>query len=170
MLLNNGLDINKLHFVSHSLGAHLAGLVGRQIQEKSKNTHKIKRITCLDPAFPLFYPALFFKPISKDDAEFVDIIHTDSWIYGSPFSAGTADFWPNGGSTLQPGCPSRDYLTLNHNDFCGHHRSIMFWAESVANKQTKTYQSKKCISNTIFNLGWCNQNEVVSMGIDCPTT
>ncbi|CAO1386647.1 unnamed protein product [Diamesa serratosioi] len=170
LLLNNGLNINNLHFVSHSLGAHLAGLVGRQIQEKSLKTHKIKRITCLDPAFPLFYPALVFKPVSKDDAEFVDIIHTDGWIYGSPFSSGTADFWPNGGSTLQPGCPSRDYLTLNYNDFCGHHRSIMFWAESVVNKQTKIFLSKKCVSNTLFKLGWCNQNKVVSMGIDCPTT
>ena len=170
MLLNNGLDINKLHIVSHSLGAQLAGLVGRQIQRKSSNTHKIKRITCLDPAFPLFYPAFFFKPISKNDAEFVAIIHTDSWIYGSPFSTGSVDIYPNDGTTLQPGCPTREFFSQNLNDFCSHHRSIRFWSESVANINNKIYASKQCFNNVSFNLGWCNQNKVVNMGIDCPTT
>ena len=170
MLLYNGLDINKLHIVSHSLGAHLSGLVSRQIYEKSSKTYKIKRITCLDPAFPLFYPAFFFKPISKSDAEFVDVIHTDGWIYGSPFSTGNADFYPNGGTTLQPGCPKREYLSQTLNDFCSHHRSIRFWAESVANINTKTYLSKHCFNYTIFKLGWCKENEVVNMGIDCSTT
>ncbi|CAO1383460.1 unnamed protein product [Diamesa tonsa] len=170
-LLNNGLDINKLHIVSHSLGSQLSGLVSRKIQEKSSNpSYKIKRITCLDPAFPLFYPALFFKGISKSDAEFIDVIHTDGWIYGSPFSVGTADFYPNGGTTLQPGCPKRKYLSQTLNDFCSHHRSIRFWAESVANIDTKLYSSKKCFNYTVFKHGWCKTNEVVNMGIDCSST
>lgn len=169
-LLNNGLDINKLHIVSHSLGAHLSGLVSRQIQKKSSNTYKIKRISCLEPAFPLFYPAFFFKGISKSDAEFIDVIHSDGWIYGTPFSVGNVDFYPNGGTTLQPGCPSREYFSFTLNDFCSHHRSIRFWAESVANINTKLYSSKKCLSYNMFKHGWCSENEVVNMGIDCSLT
>lgn len=170
MLLNNGLDINKLHIVSHSLGSHLAGLVSRQIQKKSSYNYKIKRITCLDPAFPLFYPAFFYKGISKSDAEFIDVIHVDSWIYGSPFSVGNADFYPNGGTTLQPGCPPREIFSQTLDDFCSHHRSIRFWTESVVNLNTKLYSSKKCISYTMFKLGRCRENEVANMGIDCSPT
>lgn len=72
-------------------------------------------ISALDPAFPGFYGP-FLKHITKDDAEFVDVIHTDAWIYGAPASTGTVDFWPNSGSALQPGCPTRhDIFQLDEN-------------------------------------------------------
>lgn len=45
----------------------------------------------------------------------VDVIHTDAWLYGAPVSTGTVDFWPNGGVTLQPGCPKRNYKMLSDN-------------------------------------------------------
>lgn len=70
------------------------------------------RITALDPAFPPFYPAITTKAISKHDAVMVDVIHTDAGLYGAPKSTGTVDFWPNGGTTLQPGCPKRNYRML----------------------------------------------------------
>ena len=108
-LLNNGLDIKKLHLVGFSVGSHIAGLIGRQIRDKSSNEFVVKRITGLDPAYPLFYPEFFFKPISKEDADFVDIIHTDAWLYGAPTATGTVDFWPNGGNVPQPGCPLRNF-------------------------------------------------------------
>lgn len=76
---------------------------------------KIARISALDPAFPSFYPALGTTAISKRDANFVDVIHTDAWLYGAPVSTGTVDFWPNGGKTLQPGCPRRSYKALSDN-------------------------------------------------------
>lgn len=73
------------------------------------------RITALDPAFPPFYLGKLTRHLCADDAEFVDVIHTDAWFYGAPFSTGTADFWPNGGKTLQPGCPRRNYKLLSDN-------------------------------------------------------
>lgn len=72
------------------------------------------RISALDPAFPGFY-GLFLKHITHDDAEFVDIIHTDAWRYGAPEDSGTVDFWPNGGKSLQPGCPPRGFKMLTDN-------------------------------------------------------
>lgn len=43
--------------------------------------------------------------IGENDAEFVDIIHTDAGVYGAPVRTGSVDFWPNGGKSIQPGCP-----------------------------------------------------------------
>lgn len=73
----------------------------------------MRRISALDPAFPPFYPSTFH--ISHKDAVMVDVIHTDAWLYGAPVSTGTVDFWPNGGKTLQPGCPKRNYKMLSDN-------------------------------------------------------
>lgn len=43
--------------------------------------------------------------VNCKDAQFVDVIHTDAGGYGAPVKTGTADFWPNGGKSTQPGCP-----------------------------------------------------------------
>lgn len=93
----------------------MAGVIGRCVLRKSMGDTKIVRISALDPAFPAFYPSFGTKPVNKNDAEFVDIIHTDAWFYGAPKSTGTVDFWPNGGTTLQPGCPRRNYKLLSDN-------------------------------------------------------
>lgn len=78
-----------------------AGVIGRCVYRKSMQETKLVRISGLDPAFPSFFPSMGTKPVNKNDAEFVDIIHTDAWFYGAPKSTGTVDFWPNGGHTLQ---------------------------------------------------------------------
>jgi hypothetical protein len=49
----------------------MSGTIGRKIKEKSNKTIKLKRVTALDPAFPPFYPGLFYKPLNKKDAELV---------------------------------------------------------------------------------------------------
>lgn len=77
--------------------------------------HLIARISGLDPANPPFFPSLIYTPLNKNDAKFVDIIHTDARLYGAPVSTGTVDFWPNGGITLQPGCPFRFFIPLTDN-------------------------------------------------------
>lgn len=147
----------------------MAGIVARKIKEKSNKTIKLKRISALDPAFPPFYPGLFYKPLNKKDAELVDVIHTDAWLYGAPVSTGTVDFWPNNGKTLQPGCPKRNYKMLTDNDLCSHRRSWFFWAESVARKDEKTFPAFKCKSWDNFKEGRIEEGaEVAYMGIDCP--
>lgn len=47
---DKGLDDSKLHLIGHSLGAHLAGVIGRDIIRKTNNRRKVYRITGLDPA------------------------------------------------------------------------------------------------------------------------
>lgn len=86
------------------------------MNKKSRGETQIQRISALDPAFPTFYPSLGTAAVNKNDAKFVDIIHTDAWLYGIPISSGHADFWPNSGKTLQPGCPRRGMiLSLSDN-------------------------------------------------------
>lgn len=113
--IDDGLNLENFHIVGHSLGGQMAGLIGRSVDKKSKGESKIARISALDPAFPTFYPSMGTPPVNKRDANFVDIIHTDAWFYGAPVSTGTVDFWPNGGRTLQPGCPRRSYKALSDN-------------------------------------------------------
>lgn len=61
------------------------------------------RITGLDPAGPLFTPnSTVF--LTKEDAEFVDVIHTDAGIYGTSEALASADFYPNDGVRAQSGC------------------------------------------------------------------
>lgn len=99
----------------------------------------------------------------------VDVIHTDAWLYGAPVSTGTVDFWPNGGKTLQPGCPKRNYKMLTDNDLCSHRRSWWFWAESVASTDFPKFPAVKCKSWDHFKDGKCDEEAPLAyMGIDCP--
>ena len=47
-----GSVVRRLHLVGHSLGAHLVGFLGKQVQKLGLG--KVARITALDPARPLF--------------------------------------------------------------------------------------------------------------------
>ncbi|EDW11824.1 pancreatic triacylglycerol lipase [Drosophila mojavensis] len=170
-MFEHGLDIEKFHIVGHSLGGQMAGIIGREITRRSKGVLKIKRITGLDPAFPLFYlTAGLAAHLSASDAEFVDVIHTDAWLYGAPSSTGTVDFWPNGGKTLQPGCPKRNYKMLSDNDLSSHRRSWWFWAESVSDRFPIKFDAVAAKSWDDFKLNKIIESEQpVVMGHNCPT-
>lgn len=107
---DEGLNVETFNIVGHSLGGQMSGVIGRSVYKKSRGETQISRISALDPAFPTFYPSLGTPAVNKNDAKFVDIIHTDAWLYGIPIATGHVDFWPNSGKTLQPGCPRRGML------------------------------------------------------------
>lgn len=46
--------------------------------------------------------------LDKDDAYFVDVIHTDAGKYGIQSNIGHIDFHVNGGKRIQPGCETTD--------------------------------------------------------------
>lgn len=61
-------------------------------------------LTGLDPALPLFSSVPTSDRLDKDDAEFVDCIHTCGGLLGFYYPICTIDFYPNGGDYAQPGC------------------------------------------------------------------
>lgn len=91
------LQLSDIYLIGHSLGAHLAGVTG-----KNMKSGKISAIYGLDPAGPLFSIDEPDKRIDKGDAEYVEIIHTDRGLQGLSEPMGTADFYPNFG-LKQPG-------------------------------------------------------------------
>lgn len=68
----NDIDRGLVHLIGHSLGAHIAGNVGRYMSLKGS----LGRITGLDPAAPL-YIKWSYDAIQITDASFVDIMHTN---------------------------------------------------------------------------------------------
>lgn len=68
-----------------------------------QNICKIFLRTGLDPAGPFFNWLL--PHLSSSNADMVDIIHTDSGLYGTFKNTGTVNFLPNNGVRVQPGCP-----------------------------------------------------------------
>ncbi|XP_055839774.1 pancreatic triacylglycerol lipase-like [Episyrphus balteatus] len=131
------------------------------------------RFIVLDASYPLFLPLPFFlTTVNKNDAEFVQAIHTEVGTFGQPFSLGHVDFWPNGGRA-QPGCSNGLLIfPFSDADICGHRRSWRFWAESVANLNNSepTFLGFPAFSYLTFLLdGEDNlEKKTVEMGINCP--
>ncbi|CAF4626709.1 unnamed protein product, partial [Rotaria sp. Silwood2] len=99
-----GISYDKIHCIGHSLGAHTCGYTSNAVD------NQLSRISGLDPAGPFFSGKKIVVRLDKDDAKFVDIIHSNTEIalglgLGITDESGDIDFYANGGQT-QPGCPS----------------------------------------------------------------
>merc|ERR1712038_242171 len=149
-----GVQANSIHAIGHSLGAHVVGHFGRTIIADAKE--KIIRITALDPAAPWYEQTKEEHRMSKEDAEFVDVIHTNSGLLiqgGLSFmqNLGHIDFYPNGGRH-QAGCTELcigDFCIPGNNDGislidwlkggCSHGRSHEYYVESITSMVQESY-------------------------------
>ncbi|OAD55345.1 Hepatic triacylglycerol lipase [Eufriesea mexicana] len=93
------VSLPNLHVIGFSLGAEVAGFMGKALAPR-----KVGRITGLDAAYPLYMNTGSEGHLTKSDAMFVDVIHTDGGNFGFPNPLGHVDFYPNGGRPVQPGC------------------------------------------------------------------
>ncbi|KAJ3625097.1 hypothetical protein MTP99_018662 [Tenebrio molitor] len=126
------VPIRNVHLVGFSLGSHIAGFAGKRLRRGLR----IPRITALDPAFPEYSLRDPSRRLTRTDADYIDVIHTDAGIFGLPIAVGHADFFPNGGRALQPGCQPSYLVQLRLVDqifACSHVRAWKLYAESVAN-------------------------------------
>ncbi|XP_058794380.1 uncharacterized protein LOC131666051 [Phymastichus coffea] len=163
-----GLDTNalsksfgKLYFVGHSLGAHICAHASYKIQQLEKDDAvkwTVFRITGLDPAQPCFKTADPSLRLDKDDAEYVDVIHSNGrqLIFlglGLPGQLGNDDFYPNGGQT-QIGCDNINAtfwqslmvpVNIIKTTICSHGRSHEFFTDSIEVKLSGvcTYRGHK---------------------------
>ncbi|XP_012533657.1 lipase member H-A [Monomorium pharaonis] len=158
-MVKSNFDTEKLHIVGHSMGSQIAGYVGRKVN------FQIPRITGLDPAGPLYN--MLQPSLSFSDARFVDIIHTDYGFYGIAKTTGTVDFFPNGGERIQPGCPNRPVF-FSPDDFCSHHRSWKFYAESLIYESAFLGVQCALLPHMVF--GECSNNTQIIMGYATPSS
>jgi len=169
----NGLNLKDFHVVGFSLGAQLAGLIGREIKARTKGTVAIERITGLDPSLNgLNTEAInadILISLNERDAKFVDIIHTDSGFHGTTDRNGTCEFWPNFGHRYQPGCSVANLYNpaLALNDLCSHKRAYLLWAESVLAKDDTTFLAVAAPSFDAFRRGLLNLANIALMGVNC---
>ncbi|XP_053962049.1 pancreatic lipase-related protein 2 [Anastrepha ludens] len=130
-LVASGYQTRLIHVIGFSLGAEVAGFVGKQLLEWGV---VLPRITGLDPPLPLFEVDSGNRHLTHTDARFVDIIHTDGGILGNPEEMGHADFYPNGGRPLQPGCARQEIANnrwLGILIGCSHQRAWEYFVESI---------------------------------------
>ncbi|XP_025832871.1 pancreatic triacylglycerol lipase-like isoform X1 [Agrilus planipennis] len=165
------LNLNEIHLIGHSLGAHLFALAS-QTTFRLTGGQKIGRITGLDPAGPMFcQPHLqkADKRLSEDDALYVDIIHTNGGEFGCRQTIGHADFFPNCG-TKQPGCSEFSIRLIDiantFNRFfdsimCSHGRSHQMWIESIINNG---FIAQRCNHCSLFEMGLCDTSYITFMG------
>ncbi|KRT80492.1 hydrolase, partial [Oryctes borbonicus] len=134
-IIASKINLEKIHLIGKSLGAHVASWTGKQIYKLTNK--KVNRITALDPASPKFENATLPETdrLNKTDADFVDVVHTDVGYYGFEQAIGTVDFYPNGGG-IQPGCTSDD---AGHND--SHGRSNWYYLESINSTNIKAVKA-----------------------------
>ncbi|RUS89233.1 hypothetical protein EGW08_002976 [Elysia chlorotica] len=136
-----GMAFENVHLAGHSLGSHIMGYAGKEVFRLTGQ--KIGRITGLDPAGPAFESYTHYVRLDAEDAKFVDIIHTDaeslmSSGFGTRYSIGHADFYPNGGQH-QPGCPEETLGILSMLSFedeystgaCSHSRALDLFTNSI---------------------------------------
>ncbi|XP_053402592.1 pancreatic triacylglycerol lipase-like [Mercenaria mercenaria] len=147
----------KVHIIGYSLGAHIAGYVGR-------NLDKIGRITGLDPDEPGYKDTDPLVHLDKTDAEFVDIIHTngsgDSSGFGWMKDTGHIDFYPNGGEN-QPGCSENFMLLLT-----GYNNQVEIAFGKMDSTKGKTKievigQDSKSDSVVIESIHFCGYNQTL---------
>jgi len=168
---------DKIHVVGHSLGAHVAGFLAKRAKAMGLGT--LARVTGLDPAEPFFDIAGPEDRIDKSDADFVDIIHTNSGMLWNGClsikkSIGHVDFYPAGGSH-QPGCveaciiPDLMCYNITIEDLikggCSHERSVSYFKESIRTLNGgNEFLSWHCSSWEDFTEGKCCDEDTAVMG------
>ncbi|XP_051637757.1 lipase member H isoform X3 [Manacus candei] len=177
-MLIEGASLDSMHMIGVSLGAHISGFVGQMFGgtlgritgEPSPVSPLASRpaqheavpptwlcVAGLDPAGPLYRGTPPSERLDPTDAQFVDVIHSDTDGLGYREALGHIDFYPNGG-TDQPGCPLTIFSGLQYFK-CDHQRSVFLFLSSLTRScnitaypcdSYRNYRNGKCTSCETF--------------------
>ncbi|XP_012784532.2 lipase member H [Ochotona princeps] len=156
-MLAKGASLDDIYMIGVSLGAHISGFVGEMYDGQ------LGRITGLDPAGPLFNGKPPQDRLDPSDAQFVDVIHSDTDALGFKDPLGNIDFYPNGGSD-QPGCPQTIFGGMQYFK-CDHQMSVFLYLSSL--RKNCTITAYPCDSYRDYRNGKCI-NCGTSQGKPCP--
>lgn len=106
-----------------------------------KVTLTLISISALDPAGPLW--GSDNNKLHIDDGQYVEVIHTNTGMYGYYEPLGDADYYPNGGSGM-PGC----WLSS-----CSHGRAYEYMASTVKHNHLL---ANECATLRDADRGRCN--------------
>ncbi|XP_014483236.1 PREDICTED: phospholipase A1-like [Dinoponera quadriceps] len=183
----NGPDTSNwgpLHLVGHSLGAHICGFAAKELK-KRHNKWLVHRITGLDPAQPCFRNTESTVRLSRSDAPFVDVIHTNARFcmslgLGFPEPIGYVDFYLNGGK-MQPGCSKKNQSSsilrilqipadAIKRAICSHGRSYEYFTESLVSASMPNctfgaYSWDLTYKHLSQTIGSCANDTCTEMGI-----
>ncbi|XP_013192735.1 lipase member H [Amyelois transitella] len=154
-----GIPLSAVHLIGFSLGAHVAGITGKLVKKGLKE--RIGRITALDPARPCFVRLAEYR-LDKNDAQFVQVVHSSAGILGLENPVGHADVYVNGVLVKQPECRDRS-ITLE----CDHAQAWRLYSESVQND--RSLMGRECRSWNELMRGECSGNETV-VGYSCSSS
>ncbi|XP_026490981.2 lipase member H-B-like [Vanessa tameamea] len=155
-LHSEGYPLSSVHLIGFSLGAHVAGMVGKSVQ--SRLNRKIGKITALDPARPCFTHLSKYR-LDKRDAKFVHVIHTSAGVLGLEQPIGHTDVYVNGVSAPQPECREKA-VSLE----CDHAQSWKLFSASVMNERSLI--GRRCKSWNELSSDHCSGNET-AVGYEC---
>ncbi|XP_059616597.1 vitellogenin-1-like [Phlebotomus argentipes] len=151
------VNVSQIHVMGHSLGAHISGAIGRYFELLTNKT--LPRITGLDPARPCFNHGESLHGLRRGDADFVDVIHSNSDGLGKKEPIGDVDFYPNGVKVLMPGC-----LDIS----CSHSMAWRYYAESVYPGNENAFMATRCNSLKAYSSKKC-PFPPIPMGFATPT-
>lgn len=157
-----GVSYDNVTIVGHSLGAHVAGSVGHNVNGT------LDQIIALDPAGPLFtHPLLRDNETRLDlgDAKFVQVIYTSRHQLGIGIPIGHQNFYPNGGTSPQPSCV-KWYTKLSQDNIltlrCSHKFAYRLLISSF-NPQHR-FVGRKCSNEQFYNDVLCNLDQTDVLG------
>ncbi|XP_073830214.1 vitellogenin-1-like [Musca autumnalis] len=151
------VPVKNIHLIGHSLGAHIMGAAARYFYESTGKL--IPRVTGLDPAKPCFNEGEALSGLMRGDAEFIDVIHSNSGVLGKRNPTGDVDFYPGGLDPLPPGCVS---VT------CAHARAWEYFGETIYPGNENNFLGARCTSLTRLRENKCPKL-TVPMGYATPT-
>merc|ERR1719319_96024 len=144
LVMVHGLAPGRVHLVGHSLGGHLVGVAGREVEWLTGA--RLARVTGLAPAGPHWvgpkYSHTFpgVERLSRESAEVVDVIHTNgessgaltSLHWGALQPLGHVDFYPDGGRN-QRSCRFRMWDLLHPKAYakCSHSLAQQYFMQSI---------------------------------------
>ncbi|XP_024877206.1 phospholipase A1-like [Temnothorax curvispinosus] len=113
MVKDCGVPLENIILIGHSLGAHISGFAGKEVDKKGLG--KIKQIIAADPAKPLFGRNKCEDRLCESDAKCVIVLHTSPLGISKPIGFLNLQF---GEGLIQPGC--------GVDVSCSHSRSISY--------------------------------------------